>query len=160
MMQAIFYAMVIDDAPELGLSRRLTMDVVMWAMRKLDWGLLEAWLGNNDQRLLRAQASRPTDSPANLVLASSSSRGRMSSFPSFRDIVQAAEYIRDNLRWSKRETSSLPVFYAMVISDAARLRLIRRETGESLMSDLQKLRWDAIEAWLLFIEDKLKDARR
>ncbi|KAJ8426886.1 hypothetical protein Cgig2_002734 [Carnegiea gigantea] len=41
------------------------------------------------------------------------------------------------------------VFYAMVINDAARLRLIRRETGESLVSDLWKLRWGVIEAWLL-----------
>ncbi|KAJ8431112.1 hypothetical protein Cgig2_015680 [Carnegiea gigantea] len=35
MVQAIFYAMVVDDVAELGLSRRLTMDCVMWAMRKL-----------------------------------------------------------------------------------------------------------------------------
>ena len=32
------------------------------------------------------------------------------------------------------------VFYAMVINDAARLQFIRREIGESLMSDLQILR--------------------
>jgi len=36
MVQIIFYAMVIDDAAELGLSCRLTLDCVMWAMRKLD----------------------------------------------------------------------------------------------------------------------------
>ena len=34
----------------------------------------------------------------------------------------------------------------MVINDAAKLRLIRRETKESLMLDLRKLRWDIIEA--------------
>ena len=53
------------------------------------------------------------------------------------------------------------VFYVMVINDAVRLRFIRREIGENLMSNLWKLRWDVIEAWLLFIEDKLKvkDAR-
>ena len=38
------------------------------------------------------------------------------------------------------------VFYAVVINDAERLRLIRREVGESLMLDLRKLRWDVIEA--------------
>ncbi|KAJ8428979.1 hypothetical protein Cgig2_009787 [Carnegiea gigantea] len=53
----------------------------------------------------------------------------------------------------------LVVYYAMVINDAARLRFIRSETGESLMSDLRKLRWDVIEAWLLSTKDKLKDAR-
>ncbi|KAJ8430518.1 hypothetical protein Cgig2_012917 [Carnegiea gigantea] len=36
----------------------------------------------------------------------------------------------------------------MVINDAARLRLIRREIGESVMSNLRNLRWDVIEAWL------------
>jgi len=52
------------------------------------------------------------------------------------------------------------VYYAMVINNAARLRLIRRETGESLMSDLRKLRWDVIKAGLLSIKDKLKDVGR
>jgi len=51
MVPTIFYAMVIDDVAELRLSRRLTMDVVMWAMRKLNWGPVEAWLGDNNQRL-------------------------------------------------------------------------------------------------------------
>ncbi|KAJ8429206.1 hypothetical protein Cgig2_012334 [Carnegiea gigantea] len=50
MVQIIFYAMVIDDAAELGLSCKLNMDYVMWAMRKLDWGPVEAWLGDNDRR--------------------------------------------------------------------------------------------------------------
>jgi len=39
MVQIIVYAVVIDDATKLGLSQRLTMDCVMWAMRKLDWAL-------------------------------------------------------------------------------------------------------------------------
>ncbi|KAJ8432305.1 hypothetical protein Cgig2_019234 [Carnegiea gigantea] len=55
MASVIFYSMVIDDAAKLGFSRRLTMDVVMWAMRKLDWGPVEAWLRDNDQRLRRAE---------------------------------------------------------------------------------------------------------
>jgi len=41
------------------------------------------------------------------VLAGSLSRGRTTSFPLFQDTVQAAEYVRDNLRWSRRESSSL-----------------------------------------------------
>ncbi|KAJ8435718.1 hypothetical protein Cgig2_002675 [Carnegiea gigantea] len=178
MVSIIFYTMVIDDAVEFSLSLRLTMNVVMITIK-----------GSEELRPL----VQPI--PANPVLAGNPSRGRTSSFPSFHDIVQAAEYVRDNLHWSKTETSSLrpnllawnfsaycpkfnrivamqfmhatnipkmvqAIFYAMVINDAARLQLNRREIGESLMSDLQKLRWDAIEAWLLFIEDKLKDARQ
>ncbi|KAJ8433871.1 hypothetical protein Cgig2_021254 [Carnegiea gigantea] len=86
MVQIIFYAMVIDDAAELGPS---------------------LWLGDNDVRLRRAQASHPADPPTNPMLAGGLSRGRATSFPSFRGTVQAAEYVRDNLRWSVRETSSL-----------------------------------------------------
>ncbi|KAJ8438389.1 hypothetical protein Cgig2_006307 [Carnegiea gigantea] len=51
------------------------------------------------------------------------------------------------------------IYYAMVINDVVERRLIRREIGESLMLDLQKLRWDIIEAWLLSIDDKLKDTQ-
>jgi len=47
----------------------------------------------------------------------------------------------------------------MVINDAAKLRIIRKETGESLMLDLRKLRCDIIETWPLSIKDKLKDAQ-
>jgi len=54
MVQIIFYTMVIDDAIELGISCRLTMYCMMCAMRKLDWGPVEAWLGDNDRRLRRA----------------------------------------------------------------------------------------------------------
>ncbi|KAJ8420554.1 hypothetical protein Cgig2_014917 [Carnegiea gigantea] len=185
----------VDDASKLGLSRKLTIDVVMWAMRKLDWGPVEAWLGDNDQRLQTAQASGLADSPANPVLADSPSRRRTSYFPSFCDTIQAAEYVWDNLHWSERETSSIcpnllpwnipaycvefnhivamqfahathipkmvqAISYAMVINDAVRLRLIRREIGESLMSDLRKLRRYVIEAWLLLIKDMLKDTQR
>ncbi|KAJ8428107.1 hypothetical protein Cgig2_025449 [Carnegiea gigantea] len=82
MVLAILYAMVIHDATELGLSHKLTMDIVMWAMQKLDWGAV----------------AHPRDSPANLVLVGSPSRERTFSFPSFRDTVQAAEYVQDNLR--------------------------------------------------------------
>ncbi|KAJ8437664.1 hypothetical protein Cgig2_028602 [Carnegiea gigantea] len=151
--------MVVDDATELGISRKLTMDCMMWAMRKLDWGPVEAL------------ASRPANPPASPMLAGGPSRERTTSFPIFRDTAQAVEYVRDNLRWSMRESSSLhpnllplhftaycpefdhimamqfvhatyipemvqAIFYAMVINDMAELRLIRRETEESLMLDL------------------------
>jgi len=57
MVQATFYAMVVDDAAELGFFRRLTMDCVIWAMQKLDWGQLSLGLwtliaGSGGPRLL------------------------------------------------------------------------------------------------------------
>jgi len=33
--------MVVDDAAKLELSRRFTMDCMMWAMWKLDWNPVE-----------------------------------------------------------------------------------------------------------------------
>ena len=87
MVQIVFYTMVIDDAAKLGLLRRLTMDCVMWAMRKLDWGPVEAWLKDSDQRLIRAHASPPADSPANPMVAGGPSRRKTSSFSSFHDTI-------------------------------------------------------------------------
>ncbi|KAJ8452431.1 hypothetical protein Cgig2_000020 [Carnegiea gigantea] len=46
-VQIIFYAIVIDNAAELGFSRRLIVDCVIRAVRKLDWGPVEAWLEDN-----------------------------------------------------------------------------------------------------------------
>ena len=51
------------------------------------------------------------------------------------------------------------IFYAMVINDAVELRLMSREIRGSLMLDLQELRWDTIEAWLLSIKERLKEAQ-
>ncbi|KAJ8448911.1 hypothetical protein Cgig2_030767 [Carnegiea gigantea] len=200
MVHATFYTMLLNEAIALGVARDFMAEGLKSALVGLRWSSFEVWMSCVDHelreaQLRRAQGNRPADSSANLMLVDDPSRGRMSSFPSFRGTVQAAEYIRDNLRWSERETSSLhpnllpwnfsaycpefnhivamqfahathipdmvqAVFYVMVINDAVRLRFIRREIGENLMSNLQKLRWDVIEAWLLFIEDKLKDARR
>ena len=64
MVQAIFYAVVVDNATELGLLRRLTMDCMISTMRKLDWNAVESWLGDIDHRLRRAQAYRLTNPPA------------------------------------------------------------------------------------------------
>ncbi|KAJ8429990.1 hypothetical protein Cgig2_033915 [Carnegiea gigantea] len=142
MVQIIFYAMVIDDAAELALSRRLTMDC----------------------------ASRPVDPPTNPVLASNPSWERTTSFPSFRDTVQRRSMLvqpslvrEGNIKPSSElaplhfttyypefdhivvmqfaHATYMPemvqaIFYAVVINDVAKLRLIRRDTEESLALDL------------------------
>ncbi|KAJ8435881.1 LOW QUALITY PROTEIN: hypothetical protein Cgig2_008421 [Carnegiea gigantea] len=61
MVQAIFYAMVLNVVAELGLACRLTMDCMMW---KLDWAPIESWLGDIERRLRKAQASRLANPPA------------------------------------------------------------------------------------------------
>ncbi|KAJ8420864.1 hypothetical protein Cgig2_021280 [Carnegiea gigantea] len=83
MVQAIFYAMVVDDAAELGVSRRLIMDCMMWAIRKLDLNPVESWLEDIDCRLRKAQASPLANPPANPVLPSGPMERRITSFPTF-----------------------------------------------------------------------------
>ncbi|KAJ8436373.1 hypothetical protein Cgig2_032194 [Carnegiea gigantea] len=47
----------------------------------------------------------------------------------------------------------------MVINNAAELRLLSRETIRSRMLNLHELRWDIVEAWLLSIEERLRDTQ-
>ncbi|KAJ8419984.1 hypothetical protein Cgig2_021356 [Carnegiea gigantea] len=180
MVQAIFYAMVVDDATALGLSRRLTMDCMMWAMWKLDWGPVESKLVDINRRLRRAQASRRAKPLIGATPSGGPTGRRVSSFPTFCDTTYAAEYVKDNLCWSVRESSSLhpnllslhfvalcpdidhtvamqfahavhipemvqAIFYAMVINEAVELRLLSRETMESLILDLQEMSGDVPE---------------
>ncbi|KAJ8431710.1 hypothetical protein Cgig2_005217 [Carnegiea gigantea] len=135
MVSIIFYAMVINNTAELSLSCRLTMDCVMWAMQKVDRGPPAKYVRDNLHRSARETSSlRPNLLP--LCFAAYC--------PEFDHIV-AMQFAH---------AAHIPkmvqaIFYGMVISDAVKLRLIGRETEESLMLDLQKLRWDIIEAWLL-----------
>ncbi|KAJ8428676.1 hypothetical protein Cgig2_006350 [Carnegiea gigantea] len=175
MVQTIFYAMVVDNAAKLGLFHQLTMDYI-------------------DRRLRRAQASRRANPLLGAMPPGGPMGRRVSSFPTFRDTTHAAEYVKDNIRWSMRESSSLrlnllslhfvafcpefdhtvamqfahaahipemvqAIFYAMVINDTAEPRLLSRETMGSLMLDLKELRWDIIEAWMLFVEERLRGAQ-
>ncbi|KAJ8431006.1 hypothetical protein Cgig2_025688 [Carnegiea gigantea] len=133
MVQIIFYVMVIDDAAELGLSRRLTIDCAAEYVR------------DNLRRSVRETSSLRPD----LLLLYFTA-----SYLEF-DHIMAMQFAH---------AAHIPemvqaIFYVMVINGAEKLRLIRREIGESLMLDLRKLRWEIIEVWLLSIKDKLKDAQ-
>ncbi|KAJ8419943.1 LOW QUALITY PROTEIN: hypothetical protein Cgig2_020753 [Carnegiea gigantea] len=43
MVQAIFYAMVMNDTAELGLTSRLSTECMMWVMQQLNWNPIEFW---------------------------------------------------------------------------------------------------------------------
>jgi len=62
MTHAIFYAMVVNNARELGLSSRIAMDCMISA---LNWGVIESWLWGIEKRLRRAQIPRLVDLIAN-----------------------------------------------------------------------------------------------
>ena len=58
MMQAVFYAMVLNDAAELGLSSRVMVDAMMSVLRGLNWAVIESWLWGIEERLRKAQIPR------------------------------------------------------------------------------------------------------
>ena len=193
MVQAIFYAMVMDDAAEQGLCCRLTMDCMMWAIRKLNWNPIESWLRDIDLSLRRAQASRPANPPGNLAPSGDPKGRRITLSPFFQGITRAAKYVRENLYLSVRESSKLranllpwnfaglcpkfdhptamqfahaahipemvqAIFHAMVINDVVKLRLSSRDAIGCMTLDRRELKWDIIEAWLLPIDERLRDA--
>ncbi|KAJ8439391.1 hypothetical protein Cgig2_021805 [Carnegiea gigantea] len=121
MVQIIFYAMVINDAARLGLSRRSAMDCVLWAIGSWTGALLRRGSGKMIG-LRRAQASRPVIPPSFPALAAGPPGEGTTSFPVFRDTTHVAEYARDNLRWSVRESSSfhsklLPLHFEVYCPD-------------------------------------------
>ena len=69
MVQAAFYAMVLNDAAQLGLSCRIDMNSMMSVLRYLNWAVIETWLWRNELRLRRDQipylANPPADPAAN-----------------------------------------------------------------------------------------------
>ncbi|KAJ8428395.1 LOW QUALITY PROTEIN: hypothetical protein Cgig2_029018 [Carnegiea gigantea] len=69
MRQAIFYAKVLNDVVELGLSSRIMMNYMMSVLRELNWAVIESWLWGIEERLRRAQIPRLVDLIANLVPA-------------------------------------------------------------------------------------------
>ena len=69
MVQAIFYAMVVNDVMELDITCRLMAECMMWVIHQLNWAPIEFWLENINRNLQRAQASRaanPATDPASL----------------------------------------------------------------------------------------------
>ncbi|KAJ8441785.1 hypothetical protein Cgig2_009031 [Carnegiea gigantea] len=58
MVQAIFCALVINEAVELELSSRAVVDCMMSDLRELNWDIVEAWLEEVDKRLRDAQVPR------------------------------------------------------------------------------------------------------
>ncbi|KAJ8422363.1 LOW QUALITY PROTEIN: hypothetical protein Cgig2_013549 [Carnegiea gigantea] len=55
---AIFYAMVLNEVAELGLSSRGAMDHMMLGLQELKWDIVEVWLQDIDERLRDAQVPR------------------------------------------------------------------------------------------------------
>ena len=55
MVQAIFYAMVINKMAELGLSSRDTMGRMMRDLQELKWDIFKTWLQDIDERLRDAR---------------------------------------------------------------------------------------------------------
>ncbi|KAJ8437776.1 hypothetical protein Cgig2_024080 [Carnegiea gigantea] len=50
------------------------------------------------------------------------------------------------------------IFYTMVINDVAKPGLLSRDAMGRMMLDLLELKWDIIKAWLVRIDERLRDA--
>ncbi|KAJ8441585.1 hypothetical protein Cgig2_023149 [Carnegiea gigantea] len=69
MMQVIFYAMVLNDAAELGLSSRIMIDCMMSVLWELNWAIIHQFLlrgRNKEFREGRAKEKRPCSGRAGL----------------------------------------------------------------------------------------------
>jgi len=69
MTQAIFYAMVLNDAVELGVSSRVIVNAIKSVLRSLNWAITESWLRRNGERLRKAQIPYLIELVANPVSA-------------------------------------------------------------------------------------------
>ena len=61
MTQAIFYAMVLNDAVKLGVTSDVATGTVASILKSLSWDIFESWLERNKEALRRAQLPRLTD---------------------------------------------------------------------------------------------------
>ncbi|KAJ8428174.1 hypothetical protein Cgig2_015615 [Carnegiea gigantea] len=167
MKPATFYAVLLNDAVELGIVSGFLASDLQSSLEDLRWTSFEAWLSRTSRDLReaqlrqrtmpseargteqaaeyvrdtfhwtlressalglkplpmdyhglcpcfdlrvatwRAQASRLTNPPADPAPSGGPVERRITFFPTFQDTTHAAEYVRDNLRWSLKEYSDL-----------------------------------------------------
>ncbi|KAJ8446926.1 hypothetical protein Cgig2_016468 [Carnegiea gigantea] len=183
MIQAIFYAMLLNEAVELGVVHGFIGKGLRPALVGLRWSSFEVWMSCVDHELRETQLRQhavvwEVRSPSDGQEESLGSNGPR---PLYTE--QAAEYVCDHFRWSLRDPSDpslrplppdyldlyprfdfgvatryahdsntlemvLRIVYAMVIHDAAKLRLSRRLTVDCVMWAMRKLDWGPVEAWL------------
>ncbi|KAJ8423083.1 hypothetical protein Cgig2_032283 [Carnegiea gigantea] len=185
--EATFYAMLLNDAIEAGtMSGPMAVDLKL-TLEGLRWASCESLLSYNSYGLMKRNfISKPCQKePAGYKRETTEviERGerRLTSFPTFLDTMQVAEY-------SLREFSALrpkllplnfhglctnfvllvamqfahtahilemvqAIFYTVVLNEAAELRLLSRAAMHRTMLDLWELKWDIIED----IYERLKD---
>ncbi|KAJ8423208.1 hypothetical protein Cgig2_006761 [Carnegiea gigantea] len=91
MVQATFYAMLLNEAVELGVVHGFMAEGLRSALLCLRWSSFEVWMSRDNRWSRGRSAVLRTDSKLQ------ESRGG----------VGAVEYVRDNFRWSLREPSNL-----------------------------------------------------
>ncbi|KAJ8444873.1 hypothetical protein Cgig2_029804 [Carnegiea gigantea] len=132
MMQVIFYAIVMDDTAELGLSRMLTMDCMIWTRTLLKAAFETSTIGPGEPRLLDLQTRHGTPhyQEESLLI----SEGILKSVP------KPAPF---EFRGPSPEFDHL---VAMQFTHAAHIPKM-------------ELKWDIVEVWLLFINERLRDTQ-
>ncbi|KAJ8441400.1 hypothetical protein Cgig2_002359 [Carnegiea gigantea] len=103
MVQATFYAMLLNDAVGLGIASGFIAADLKVSFDGLQWTFIESWMHTNRHDLQKAQFHQRERESTKVI---KEGQRRMSSFPTFMDTTQAAEYVRDNFCWSLRESST------------------------------------------------------
>ncbi|KAJ8420759.1 hypothetical protein Cgig2_030935 [Carnegiea gigantea] len=70
MVQAIFHAMVVNEIVKQGITCRIMVGCLIWALQQLHQDPFEFWFENVEYRYKRARASRPINPPADLASSS------------------------------------------------------------------------------------------
>ncbi|KAJ8428285.1 hypothetical protein Cgig2_027417 [Carnegiea gigantea] len=183
--QVIFYTMLLNEAESTEQAAEYVQDNFRWSLRdpsapgprplpsdyhglcrRFDLGVATRYAHDSNMLEMAPKSPsfstcKPTGEPC---VAGRPYERNDASFPTFRNTTHAAKYVRDNLRWSFAHATRIPemvqaIFYAMVISDAEGLRLSSRDAMGDMMLELQELRWGIVEAWLLSINERLRDAQ-
>ena len=63
--------MVVNEDAKWGITCRLTVKCLVWALQQLHWGPFEFFFENVEQRLRGARALHPVNPPTDLVSSSS-----------------------------------------------------------------------------------------
>ncbi|KAJ8419666.1 hypothetical protein Cgig2_033948 [Carnegiea gigantea] len=149
MARVIFYAMVIDDAVKLGLSCRLTMNCAperpsFLTCKPIDGPCIAGWPSGRKDDLF---SYLPEHHTCDRIFPPLVCEGV---FQSLSEPFAYAARIPEMVQ---------AIFYAMVINDAAELRLSSRDALGDMMLELQELRCDIVEAWVMSIDARLRDAQ-
>ncbi|KAJ8434141.1 hypothetical protein Cgig2_000861 [Carnegiea gigantea] len=179
-VQATFYAMLLNDAVELGIVNRFMATDLKATLEGLRCGLLEAHFrqrtplgglvgrkrkndsGREREREREDSSCFPTSSTPSRRRSMESSILRPSLLPENHHSLSPNFDLLVTMRYAHNfhiSEITQAIIYAMVLNDVAELGLSSRIAMDYMISVLRELNWAVIESWLWGIEEKLRRAQ-